>query len=508
VHTIREHRHPPLVETRQELRPRSTMRRRDVGFDRRVGWCVAVVIATTLGVLGVSTVGFALHRYTPRFVQVTSQTNGDIGRGHAWVPDFITFESNGDVVGNGNAAWQIFLFDLPMRDYAGQPGLTQVTFGSFIARYPTLSEAFEFDTSKAIISFEADGDLCSDPRNNCDALASPTTGRQVFAYVLDTRKIRQITSGPGDCRNPQISGFGRYIVFESATDLLGNGAVGAIPEVYKGDVTFLGPACPQLPCPGGPDQFGYPKPRGLERITTGGGWNATVNYNGRVVAFESRGDLGNSNLNPGVQQIYVVNRGRLRQITEGPYDARGPSVNSLGARVIAFEQDEPAPGGTVTQVKIGKMSRTRGTTIIFSTDGASSSVGPRVDSKGFRIAFSSTADLLGDKSAGSKSHVFLYDRHHKNVRAITQDQAGGDSVVPMPYQLMAFASSDDIAGTGNTTRQLFVANYFEDAPSDFITPFPGTPVAPGSTPNLSTTPSPTPTETQTPTETPSPTPTP
>src|SRR5262249_50071049 len=156
---------------------------------------------------------------------------------------------------NGNATWQIFLFDLPMRDYAGMPGLTQITFGAFDARYPTISQALEFDTSKALISFEANGDLCSLAQNNCDALAAPTTGRQVFVYVLDPRTIRQVTAAAGDVRNPQISGFGRYIIFESATDLLGNGAIGAVPELYEGDLSLLGPDCPQLPCAGGTDRF-------------------------------------------------------------------------------------------------------------------------------------------------------------------------------------------------------------------------------------------------------------
>ena len=463
---------------------------------RRVRSGAFVAIATTLLVVGVSHVGFALHRFTPPFVQVTSQTNGDIGRGYSWVPDFTTFESNGDIVGNGNATWNIFLFDLPMRDYAGMSGLTQVTFGSFNARYPSLSQALEFDTSKALISFEADGNYCTLPENNCDANATPSGGRQVFVYGLDSHTTRQVTAGPGDCTRPQISGFGRKFVFESTTDLLGTGAIGTVPELYEGDLSLIGPDCPQLPCPAGNDRFGRPKLRGLEQITTGGGSNGSINYNGRVIAFESRGDIANNSMNPGVQQIYVWNKGTLRQVTMGAYDSRNPTVNSLGGRIIAFEQDVPVSGGgTVAQVRIGKISRTRGTTIMWSTGGAGNSVTPRVDTKGMRIAFSSNTNLLGDQSAGPKNHVFVYDLHRKNLIQITSGAAGGDSVVPSPYQLMSFVSSDDINGTGNSTRQLFVANYFEDAPLDFVTPFPGTPTAPGSTPQPSATPTPEPSAT-------------
>jgi hypothetical protein len=436
----------------------------------------AVVLGMTLGAAAIS---HALHRFTPPFVQATAQSGGDVGRGAAWVPDRFTFESNGDVLGNGNATWQIFLFSLLVRDFAGQPGLSQITFGPFDAHYPSFSRNTDVDISLAVIAFEADGGLCSDPANNCDALAAPTTGRQIFVYRLTTGQITQVTSGPGDCRNPNISGLGVGIVFDSTTDLLGNGSIATVPELYQGDLNELDPTCPQLPCPPRVDRFGHPRPRGLVRLTTGGGWHGSQSYNGRAIAFESRGDLANNNTNPGVQRVYVLRDGILTQVSFGPEDARWPSLNSLGGRTVAFEQDKMVVGrGTVPQVIVARLSRVRPPRLIPLAD-ANASFRPSVDAKGFHIAFTSPDDLLVNGSTNNQ--VFTYNLHKHLMLQITNVAAGADFAVSTPYQLLGFVSSADLEGTGNTTPQFYAANFYKGAPPDFVTPFPMTPT-PSATP--------------------------
>jgi hypothetical protein len=442
-------------------------------------------------------VSFGLHRFTPVFVQATSLSAGDVGRGVAWVPNRIAFESNGDVVGNGNATWQIFLFDLELRDLGGQVGLYQLTFGPYNARYPSMSKNTELDLSRGFIAFEADGGLCSDLANNCDARGNPTSGRQIFMYNMTTTQITQVTKGPGDCLHPSIGGYATKLAFDSTSDLLGGGAIGTVPEVYQADLTLLSDTCPQVPCPPQSDRFGRPVPNGLQRITTGGGQNPSQNFNGRTIAFESRGDLTNSNINPGVQHIYLWRDGVLRQITTGAYDSRHPALNSLGGRNLAFEQDEPKPGGgTRTQVLVAKLSRSRGTTIVWATAGQGSSVAPSIDAKGFRIGFHSTSDLLGD-GAEQTNQVFTLNLHRKLLLQITDVPAGARSAISTPYQLMAFVSADDLVGNGNTNTQLFVSNFFKGAPLDFASPWPGTPTPQGPTPAT-----PAPGETPVPTVTP------
>ena len=431
---------------------------------------LALICAVTLGVaLGAVRYVSALHRFTPVFVQGTSQAGGTVGRGDAWVPDRIAFESNGDVLGNGNNTWQIFMFDLGERDMAGLPGLTQITYGSFNARYPSISMNFEIDVSRAYISFEADGDLCADPSNNCDALASPVSGRQVFMYSLTTRQIRQVTKGPGDCLNPDVSGFANKIVFDSTTDLLGSGVIATVPELYMGDLDAIGASCPQLPCPPGKDRFGKPLPRGLEQVTIGGGWHGSVSYNGKALAFESRGDLANGGVNPGVQHIYVIRKGVITQVSTGYEDARLPTINSLGGRYVAYEQNKPVGGGSsVPHVIVVKASR-GGAKIRFSVPGFQ----PSLDAKGARVAFTSSVDLLENGSQGNQ--VFTQNlrrrRSNKGLTQITQPPVTAGAAISTPFQLLAFVSSDDLTGAGNTTPQLFVSNFYKLAPSDFVTPY-------------------------------------
>src|SRR4051794_40177423 len=71
----------------------------------------------------------ALHRDTPVFVQVTTQTSGDIGHIGAYTPEFWGFAASGDVLSNGSTGSQVYFFDLTKRVFQGQQGITQVTFG-------------------------------------------------------------------------------------------------------------------------------------------------------------------------------------------------------------------------------------------------------------------------------------------------------------------------------------------------------------------------------------------
>src|SRR5271169_5953794 len=91
--------------------------------------CKLLMVAVAI-VLVTATASLALHRFTPPFVQVTSMTSGGVGQLAGWAPDQWSFEANGDVLGNGNSSWQVFVFNLLDRDFAGIPGVTQVTFGA------------------------------------------------------------------------------------------------------------------------------------------------------------------------------------------------------------------------------------------------------------------------------------------------------------------------------------------------------------------------------------------
>src|SRR6266481_3597964 len=374
---------------------------------RRTALPLLVLLALVLAVPGTSV---ALHHFTPPVVPVIPNTvrRGDIGRLVAPFPDQWVFESNGDPLGNGNVDWQIFLFDLLERDFAGITGISQLTFGSYNPRNPMMSRNGQFAIFD--VTFEADGGLCADPQNNCGASASPAPGRQIFVSAVRTQKIYQITDVAGDCHNPSLSGNGRWLVFESSADVLGDGMVHTVPELYKVDLTQVCPDCvpllPTIPNTGPP----------IARVTTGGGTHGVLDGTGKTIVFESRGDLAGGGAHPGTQQIYVVAKGSLTQLTRGTTDARTPSVSSSGTK-IAFEWDQPSSTGPMSQIYWAKFRL--GHPIIFTqvTKGNAPSQHPSLGYNGRRLTFVSSADLVGQGTQGVPQ-VFQYRIGH--LKTITQ----------------------------------------------------------------------------------------
>jgi Tol biopolymer transport system component len=428
-----------------------------------------VLLVVTAIILVTATASLALHRFTPPFVQVTSLTSGEVGTLDAWAPDQWVFESNGDVIGNGNSTWQVFIFSLLERDLAGVSGLSQVTFGAHNARHPTMSRNGQFTDFR--VAFEADGDLCADSANACDGTPIPVPGRQIFVYSTATQKITQITHASGDCVDPNISGNGRFIVFESLIDINGGGATGGITELYQADTNRLGSDCPSLPCtppPGNPAAG-----TGVVRLTQGGGTHGVQSYNGLAVAFESRGDLLNGGANPGPQHIYVLAKGVLRQLTFGTAeDGRNPSINKNGT-LIAYEQDTLPPSGPpVSQIFVTKARKKRVITTQV-TQGAAPSHNPSLSANGRFLNFVSSADLLGNGTP--EDQVYVYNIRRRLLTQLTAGPRGAQTTASTLFVLSAFTSDDDFKGN--------VVNPFRHAPKDFVTPQAGTPT-PAATPGV------------------------
>jgi hypothetical protein len=440
----------------------------------RIGKLLVVAAAV---LLVTATASLALHRFTPPFVQVTSLATGEVGSLSGWAPDQWAFESNGDVVGNGNANWQIFIFSLLERDFAGTPGLLQITFGAHNARHPSISRNGQFINFR--VAFEADGDLCADSANLCDGTSTPVAGRQIFIYSTLTQKITQITHVAGDCLNPNLSGNGRWVAFESTVDINGSGATGGIAELYQADTARIGSTCSSLPCtppPGNPAAG-----TGIKRVTIGGGTHGVQSFNGLGIAFESKGDLLNGGANPGPQHIYLLRKGVLHQLTTGSgEEARSPSITQNGT-LVAYVQDKAQPSGPpISQIFLTK-SRIKKTVTTAVTTGTSASVAPSLSPNGRFLGFTSSADLLG--MGTTQNQVYTYNVRRQLLSQVTAGPNGADGAQTTLFILSAFTSSDDFKGNGNAVKQFFVANPFRNAPKDFVTPFPGTP-SPVATPGV------------------------
>ncbi len=219
-------------------------------------------------------------------------------------------------------------------------------------------------------------------------------GADIFVYYPETARIRQVTRCNGDCVNARLSENGRMVVFESSADLLGMN--GGLPypttNVFQGNLRSLGPTCPYLPCAPG---LANPSLKNLTAV--GGGRNASQNFTGKYVVYESDGDpLGTGTT--GVPHIYLleVKTGILQQNPPGnPLPARNPTIDQSGRR-IAYEIDTirgaPSPG-VVTEIWTSKVRKNKSPLTMSLTPNASaSSFLPSIAPAGKRIAFVSQAE--------------------------------------------------------------------------------------------------------------------
>jgi hypothetical protein len=427
-----------------------------------------------------ATPAMAMHQQTPRVTQVTQQNSGTIGQSAVWGALTWYFQASGDSLGTGNTTPEFFMYDMGLRILGGAFGLTQVTCGGFSPDNPSISSP----TFGSVLAFDAVGTLCSDPRHNClQPFDASSTVRQIFAYDPETSRIRQLTRCPVDCTNPSLSHNAQLIAFESTADLAGTNGGASFPasNVYQGNLRRLGPTCPMLPCSPDP-RTGGPGVKNLTPI--GGGRNASQNFNGKYVAFESDGDPLNNGANPGISRIYVLNV-KKSVLAQAPAASllpeRKPSLDLSGHRV-AYEIDVPRPGPSpfvVTEIWVSKFRGNGNAVTIRLTNGATgNSYHPSMGPNGRRVTFTSEADLLKRGVAGPQIYSYRFassEFDKKRLIQLTGGPSGSDSPVQTAYVFAGFSSSDDLLGNGNTTPQFFVANPFKLAPGSVLSPFPGTP---------------------------------
>lgn len=452
--------------------------------ERRLFW--TALVATFAAVLA-PRVSFALHAQSPPMTQVTTQTSGTVGESAVWGNTW-AFIASGDSLNTGNATPEIFKYEHIERVLGGATGLDQITCGGYQPANPSISTP----SMGNVIAFDAEGGLCADPRHNClPPFDASLTGRQIFVYYPATARIRQVTRCNGDCVNARLSENGRMVVFESSADLLGMN--GGLPfpttNVYQGNLRSLGPTCPFLPCAPG---LANPSLRNLTPV--GGGRNASQNFTGKYVVYESDGDpLGTGTT--GVPHIYLVEvkTGIIQQLPPGnPLPARNPTIDQ-GGRRVAYEIDTirgaPNPG-VVTEVWTSKIRKNKSPLTMSLTPNASaSSFAPSIAPAGKRIAFISQADLKTFGSSGNQLFVYTLigtKYNLKNLLQVTAGTAGAALPTQSSYVFTGFSSAGDFVGNGNATQQFFVGNLYRRAPGSPPSPFPGTP-----TPRPSATPRPT-----------------
>jgi Tol biopolymer transport system component len=371
----------------------------------------------------------AFHRKTSLVVQITSHGAGAIAHQRWSGFRYVVFDSDADLIGNGNATRQIFLYDLQEHDRTGARALYQLTSGTG-------------DNQRGGTGIRARTIVY-------DTRPGGVGPRQI--YALDRRDGTQhaVTQGSADSLNPDVDDSDGFVVFESSADLLGTGLAGT--QVYRVDLGSADPSCP-YPCPANGNL-------GLTRVTNKAGTsrNAVTSRRGKTVAFESDADLLTTGATGTQVYVYDAVGGSLMRLSAAAGSSRNATLPRHG-RLVAFESDD---GGGGTQIMLYR--RTRGSLDQVTAAPGVASTWPSFEGPGRELIFVSTGDLLGSGSSGAQ--VFRYD---VKTGALSQVTDATGTITDPAYSagsFVTFLTNADLLGNGNTNVELYLVNLFKLGPA-------------------------------------------
>jgi len=412
---------------------------------RRSAVLGCALAALAIVIAGGARVVEALHRNTDTFVQITTEPSTALSApSFAGKSSVLVFSSDGDLLQNGNAHSQIFVFDLKRRAKNGELALTQLTSGTVNSFAPSAARRVR------TVAFHADGDL----------LGNGSTGRQV--YAADKVKLkkgivptRQVTVPPGESFDAVLSGAGKFLAFTSTADLLAQG-LGAGDHLYRTEIRkFLRSECPGYPClaEGNPT---------LELITPFAAANPRMDRKGQRVVFESSGDVAGTGCVNGSTQLFMrdFKKEVVHQLTCGVGDSRNPAF-SLDNKTILFESDADLLSTGSTRTQIFQLE-VRSEPFVLSqrtagTDGDSTNPAPNGTRTKDRYFFVSTANLTGSVVPGTP-RLYQFDAA-KGTVLLTDDETILSEIAGQ-FTFVTFVSDSDLVGNGNTQPQLFLINSF------------------------------------------------
>lgn len=408
---------------------------------RRAALALAAACVAVLGGLRLSE---ALHRNTPTYVQITSEPSTALSApSFAGKSNVVIFSSDGDLLQNGNAHSQIFVFDLKLRAKKNELGIYQLT------AFPHDSVAPTAARRARTIAFHSTGDL----------LGTGSTGRQVFAARGVKVKhgivpLRQLTRPPGESFDAILSGAGKFVAFSSTADLLNDG-LGAGNHLYRAELRrVLKSACPGYPCPAEENP-------GLELLTPYEAWHPQLDNKGTGIVLESAGDVAGTGCVTGSRQIFLRDKKEVwHQLTCGVGDSRNP-VFTRDNRKVLFESDADllSTGSLRTQIFQVDLTTTPFTLTqrTAGTDGDSTRPAPNGTRTKDRFFFVSTANLTGALVPGTP-RLFQFDEQ-KGLVVLTDDDSI-TSALAGQFTFVTFTSDSDLVGNGNADPQLFLINSF------------------------------------------------
>ena len=283
---------------------------------------------------------------------------------------------------------------------------------------------------------------------------APGTSRDIWLYDVTARRLTRITRASDPQRssiNPSISADGAAVVFESDSDLLGEGLPRGQREIWHHDVAS----------------------GRTTRLTRAAGagvsGNAVIDADGTTVVFQSNAafDAGGT---PGRSaDIWMADTatGALTRVTragEGR-STRRPAIDANATRV-AFESnaDLLGQGAPANQVEIWlyDVPARQFTKVTSTSDPSRANEAPHLSADGRLLVFHSDADLLKEGRPDSVDEIWLYDVTAAKLRRLTStwvpDRDAGKNVVLHPDcqypkltadgRKVVFASDADFLGEG------------------------------------------------------------
>jgi len=437
-----------------------------------------IAMRTTIQAVALSVIAMtsgnalALHRQTPFEMYVTKLAGGNSSnpfcQGEA--ARFISFQSTSDLLGNGSAGSEIFLFDNEPPRSTSQ--VTNCAFGDSM-NSSTVSNG-------KIVFFDSTSDLAKPASQKCKA---PLPRRQIFRATIKQAGVysfEQVTDNlSGDCTHPRVSADGFRTVFECTGDLRRNGSSGSHIFLFREKEI-----CDPLAIPVcSKNQQITPKGAGVSG-------NAEMNLEATVIVFNSNQAIGGPS--NGFQQIFLYPITGSppfplpERLTNGNGDSTNPSTNQDGMLVV-FQSTADLLGTGSTGSEIFLLDRRTGI-LRQLTNGAGESTSPSMGGGGRFVLFLSTTDFAGGGGVSGGPHLFIYDLIEDVIYQATPAGPGSAGNPIATADTIFFFDSDeaiDVDGTGGIPgRQVMVMNVFRQVPPRALGPakmtlLPGLEVTPG-----------------------------
>lgn len=240
----------------------------------------------------------------------------------------------------------------------------------------------------------------------------PNGTDEIWLYDTETRALTRITraSDPSrDSQNPVISADGSTLVFESDSDLKGEGMPARQRELWRYDV-----ASGEL--------------TRLTRATAGGtSGGAAVNANGSRVAFHSSADFDSGAVASQSLDIWLLETttGQLTRVTHAgdQRTSTWPALDAAGT-TVAFQSDaDLLQHGDIargqTEVWLYGVAGRELTRVTRGGDGSRASERPQLSGDGTKVVFHSDADLLDEGRPDSVDEIWLYESPTRALRRLT-----------------------------------------------------------------------------------------